>query len=85
VSDVILDGANASVSSLAFCSLNLTFAVGTTSGLVRMYKLHEHTGDSSFHFVSGSKQKIYTSMKGPCSRISKWPRIFFFKVAMNFQ
>jgi syntaxin-binding protein 5 len=34
VSDVILDGANASVSSLAFCSYNLTFAVGTTSGLV---------------------------------------------------
>ena len=37
VSDVILDGANASVSSLAFCSLNLTIAVGTTSGLVSSY------------------------------------------------
>uniref|UniRef100_A0ACD5WP56 Uncharacterized protein n=1 Tax=Avena sativa TaxID=4498 RepID=A0ACD5WP56_AVESA len=64
VSDVILDGANASVSSLAFCSLNLTFAVGTTSGLVRMYKLHEHTGDSSFHFVSESKQEVHAVHHG---------------------
>uniref|UniRef100_A0ACD5YE20 Uncharacterized protein n=1 Tax=Avena sativa TaxID=4498 RepID=A0ACD5YE20_AVESA len=64
VSDVIPDGANASVSSLAFCSLNLTFAVGTTSGLVRMYKLHEHTGDSSFHFVSESKQEVHAVHHG---------------------
>ncbi|XP_047065256.1 uncharacterized protein LOC124673174 [Lolium rigidum] len=64
VSDIILDGANASVSSLAFCSLTLTFAVGTTSGLVRMYKLHEHTGDSSFHFVSESKQEVHAVHHG---------------------
>ncbi|KAM0887411.1 hypothetical protein ACQ4PT_029066 [Festuca glaucescens] len=63
-SDIILDGANASVSSLAFCSLNLTFAVGTTSGLVRVYKLHEHTGDSNFHFVSESKQEVHAVHHG---------------------
>jgi hypothetical protein len=33
VAEVNLDGENA-VSSLAFCSLNMTLAVGTTSGLV---------------------------------------------------
>ncbi|KQK14486.1 uncharacterized protein LOC100837017 isoform X4 [Brachypodium distachyon] len=64
VSDVILDGANASVSSLAFCSLNMTFAVGTTSGLVCMYKLYEHTGDSSVHFVSESKQEVHAVHHG---------------------
>ncbi|KAF6999142.1 hypothetical protein CFC21_015208 [Triticum aestivum] len=64
VPDVILDGANASVSSLAFCSLNMTFAVGTTSGLVRMYKLQENSGDSSFHFVSGSKQEVHAVHHG---------------------
>jgi len=37
VADINLNGANASVSSLAFCSLNMTLAVGTTSGLVRSY------------------------------------------------
>ncbi|RLM85250.1 uncharacterized protein C2845_PM04G34890 [Panicum miliaceum] len=57
VADINLAGANASVSSLAFCSLNMTLAVGTTSGLVRIYKLREHTGGSSFHFVSESKQE----------------------------
>lgn len=35
--DVDLDGANASVSSLAFCSVDMTLAVGTASGLVRSY------------------------------------------------
>ncbi|CAM0907463.1 unnamed protein product [Alopecurus aequalis] len=64
VSDVILDGANASVSSLAFCSLSLTIAVGTTSGLVRTYELHEHAGDSSFHFVSESKQEVHAVHHG---------------------
>ncbi|KAF8680721.1 hypothetical protein HU200_045562 [Digitaria exilis] len=57
VVDVDLDGANASVSSLAFCSVDMTLAVGTASGLVRIYKLREHTGGSSFHFVSESKQE----------------------------
>ncbi|GJN10592.1 hypothetical protein PR202_ga28699 [Eleusine coracana subsp. coracana] len=52
VAEVNLDGANAAVSSLAFCSSNMTLAVGTTSGLVRIYKLREHTGGSSFHFVA---------------------------------
>jgi hypothetical protein len=32
---VNMDGENSAVSSLAFCSLNMTLAVGTTSGLVR--------------------------------------------------
>ncbi|PAN15584.1 hypothetical protein PAHAL_2G499600 [Panicum hallii] len=59
VADIDLAGANASVSSLAFCSLNMTLAVGTTSGLVRIYKLREHTGGSSFHFVSESKQEVH--------------------------
>jgi len=35
----------------------MTLAVGTTSGLVRIYKLREHTGGSSFHFVSELKQE----------------------------
>eukprot|EP00267_Zea_mays_P046463 XP_020398842.1 classical arabinogalactan protein 9 [Zea mays] len=56
VADVNLDGANASVSSLAFCPLSVTLAVGTTSGLVRIYKLREHTGGSNFIFVSEFKQ-----------------------------
>ncbi|KAG0546478.1 hypothetical protein BDA96_02G450500 [Sorghum bicolor] len=64
VADVNLDGANASVSSLAFCSLNMTLAVGTTCGLVRIYKLREHTGGSSFHFVSGSKQEVHVVQHG---------------------
>ncbi|XP_062190422.1 uncharacterized protein LOC133893429 isoform X2 [Phragmites australis] len=64
VADVNLDGANASVSSLAFCSLNMTLAVGTTSGLVRIYKLREHTGGSSFHFVSESKQEVHVVHHG---------------------
>ncbi|XP_062186584.1 uncharacterized protein LOC133890151 isoform X2 [Phragmites australis] len=59
VAGVNLDGANASVSSLAFCSSNMILAVGATSGLVRIYKLREHTGDSSFHFVSESKQEAH--------------------------
>ncbi|GJN33507.1 hypothetical protein PR202_gb22116 [Eleusine coracana subsp. coracana] len=57
VAEVNLDGANAAVSSLDFCSSNMTLAVGTTSGLVRIYKLREHSGGSSFHFVSESKQE----------------------------
>ncbi|KAK8461178.1 hypothetical protein SEVIR_2G455300v4 [Setaria viridis] len=64
VADINLDGANASVSSLAFCSLNMTLAVGTTSGLVRIYKLREHTGGSSFHFVSDSKQEVHVVHQG---------------------
>ncbi|AQL00390.1 hypothetical protein ZEAMMB73_Zm00001d012715 [Zea mays] len=59
VADVNLDGANASVSSLAFCPLSVTLAVGTTSGLVRIYKLREHTGGSNFIFVSEFKQGKY--------------------------
>ncbi|KAL5212638.1 hypothetical protein ABZP36_023485 [Zizania latifolia] len=54
---VNLDGENSSVSSLAFCSLGMTLAVGTTSGLVRIYKLREHTGGSGFHFVTESNQE----------------------------
>ncbi|KAL5664098.1 hypothetical protein ACJX0J_024206, partial [Zea mays] len=57
VADVNLDGANAFVSSLAFCSLSMTLAVGTTSGLVHIYKLREHTEGSSFHFVSVNLSK----------------------------
>ncbi|ONM61068.1 transducin family protein / WD-40 repeat family protein [Zea mays] len=64
VADVNLDGANASVSSLAFCSLSMTLAVGTTSGLVRIYKLREHTGGSSFHFVSEFKQEVHVVHHG---------------------
>ncbi|KAL6896687.1 hypothetical protein ACP4OV_007259 [Aristida adscensionis] len=64
VADVNLDGANASVSALAFCSLNMTLAVGTTSGLVRIYKLCEHTGGSTFHFVSESKKEDHVVHHG---------------------
>ncbi|KAJ1292534.1 hypothetical protein BS78_02G398800 [Paspalum vaginatum] len=64
VADVNLDGANASVSSLAFCSLNMTLAVGTSSGLVCIYRLREHAGGSSFHFVSGSKQEVHVVHHG---------------------
>ncbi|WVZ67174.1 hypothetical protein U9M48_016293 [Paspalum notatum var. saurae] len=64
VTDVNLDGENASVSSLAFCSLNMTLAVGTSSGLVRIYRLREHAGGSSFHFVSGSKQEVHVVHHG---------------------
>ncbi|KAG2647803.1 hypothetical protein PVAP13_2KG241200 [Panicum virgatum] len=64
VADINLNGANASVSSLAFCSLNMTLAVGTTSGLVRIYKLREHTGGSSFHFVSELKQEVHVVRHG---------------------
>uniref|UniRef100_J3MPF3 V-SNARE coiled-coil homology domain-containing protein n=1 Tax=Oryza brachyantha TaxID=4533 RepID=J3MPF3_ORYBR len=61
---VKLDGENSAVSSLAFCSLNLTLAVGTTSGLVRIYVLREHTGGSTFHFVSESKQEVHVVHHG---------------------
>ncbi|KAF0908598.1 hypothetical protein E2562_026646 [Oryza meyeriana var. granulata] len=61
---VNLDGENSAVSSLAFCSLNMTLAVGTTSGLVRIYKLYEHTGGSSFHFVCESKQEVHVVHHG---------------------
>ncbi|KAG2639272.1 hypothetical protein PVAP13_2NG612900 [Panicum virgatum] len=64
VADINLDGANASVSSLAFCSLNMTLAVGTTSGLVCIYKLREHSGGSSFHFVSELKQEVHVVHHG---------------------
>ncbi|XP_052162522.1 uncharacterized protein LOC127779694 [Oryza glaberrima] len=61
---VNMDGENSAVSSLAFCSLNMTLAVGTTSGLIRIYKLREHTGGSSFHFVSESKQEVHVVQHG---------------------
>ncbi|KAG8099009.1 hypothetical protein GUJ93_ZPchr0013g37919 [Zizania palustris] len=61
---VNLDGENSSVSSLAFCSLDMTLAVGTTSGLVRIYKLREHTGGSSFHFVTESNQEVHVVPHG---------------------
>ncbi|CAL5060886.1 unnamed protein product [Urochloa decumbens] len=64
VADISLDGANASVSSMSFCSLSMTLAVGTTSGLVRIYKLREHTGGSSLHFVSESKQEVHVVHHG---------------------
>ncbi|CAM0151615.1 unnamed protein product [Urochloa decumbens] len=64
VADISLDGANASVSSMAFCSLSMTLAVGTSSGLVRIYKLREHTGGSSLHFVSDSKQEVHVVHHG---------------------
>ncbi|TVU37101.1 hypothetical protein EJB05_10392 [Eragrostis curvula] len=64
VADVNLDGANASVSSLAFSTANMTLAVGTTSGLIRIYALREHTGGSSFHFVSESKQEVHVVHHG---------------------
>ncbi|KAK3126105.1 hypothetical protein QOZ80_7BG0613930 [Eleusine coracana subsp. coracana] len=64
VAEVNLDGANAAVSSLDFCSSNMTLAVGTTSGLVRIYKLREHSGGSSFHFVSESKQEVHVVHHG---------------------
>ncbi|CAN6186308.1 unnamed protein product [Urochloa humidicola] len=64
VADINLDSANASVSFMAFCSLSMTLAVGTTSGLVRIYKLCEHTGGSSFHFVSESKQEVHVVHHG---------------------
>ncbi|KAL5668882.1 hypothetical protein ACJX0J_021103, partial [Zea mays] len=52
VADVNLDGANASVSSLAFCPLSMTLAVGTTSGLVRSYILLSTGIRSIYHFSS---------------------------------
>uniref|UniRef100_A0A804Q9B8 Uncharacterized protein n=1 Tax=Zea mays TaxID=4577 RepID=A0A804Q9B8_MAIZE len=36
----------------------MTLAVGTTSGLLCIYKLREHIGGSSFHFVSEFKQEV---------------------------
>ncbi|XP_072975258.1 uncharacterized protein [Typha angustifolia] len=59
VPGIEIDGENASVSSLDFCSLTVTLAVGSECGLVRVYKFHENTEGSSFHFVSESKQEVH--------------------------
>ncbi|XP_020108264.1 lethal(2) giant larvae protein homolog SRO77 isoform X2 [Ananas comosus] len=64
VPGIEIDSINASVSSLAFCSMTMTLAVGNECGLVRIYKLHEKTGDSSFHFVGESKEEVQIMRHG---------------------
>lgn len=59
-----VDGENASVSALAFCSKSMTLAVGNECGLVRIYKLHESTDGSSVHFVSETKHEVQTVHHG---------------------
>ncbi|XP_038980223.1 uncharacterized protein LOC103709502 isoform X2 [Phoenix dactylifera] len=58
VPGVKVDGENASVSSLAFCSISMTLAVGDECGLVRVYKLHESTDGSTVHFVTETKHEV---------------------------
>ncbi|XP_019706287.1 lethal(2) giant larvae protein homolog SRO77 isoform X2 [Elaeis guineensis] len=58
VPGVKVDGENASVSALAFCSISMTLAVGDECGLVRVYKFHESTDGSTVHFVNETKHEV---------------------------
>lgn len=59
-----VDDQSGSVSSLDFCPISMSLAVGNECGQVRVYKLHGRTNESSFHLVSENKHEVNVVQHG---------------------
>ncbi|KAK8913543.1 hypothetical protein KSP39_PZI023707 [Platanthera zijinensis] len=59
VAGVEVDGQNAPLSALDFCSLNMILVSGNEFGLVRIYKLQESINHSNVLFVNGTKKEVH--------------------------
>ncbi|XP_026439895.1 uncharacterized protein LOC113338730 isoform X3 [Papaver somniferum] len=59
VQKIEVSGASAPVSALDFCFLSTSLAVGSESGLVRIYRLG-NSEETSFHFVSENNQEVHS-------------------------
>ncbi|GMH30553.1 hypothetical protein Nepgr_032396 [Nepenthes gracilis] len=64
VKGIAIVGATASVSALEFASRTLTIAVGSESGLVRLYMLTGSCNETGLHVVTESKKEVHILNQG---------------------
>ncbi|EEF30276.1 nucleotide binding protein, putative [Ricinus communis] len=64
VEGVEVAGFSSPVSSLDFCPLTLTLAVGNKHGVVRIYNLSSNSTEKNFHLVTQNKNEIHILPQG---------------------
>ncbi|KAK7339895.1 hypothetical protein VNO77_20581 [Canavalia gladiata] len=72
VNSIKVAGLDAPVTKLDFCPVSLLLAAGNECGLVRIYDLKDHSGGTTFHFVTETKSEVHDvpQGKGPhCSAV----------------